>query len=81
MQGRGTVQQYGMFFDYVFQYIPYSLVARSTIRLGALDVGGGAGFHQALHHKGLEQFQCHFFRQTALVHFHFRPTTITLRPE
>ena len=45
------------------------------------DVGGEALLHQTLHHERLEQFQRHFFGQTALIEAQLGPTTITERPE
>ena len=47
-------------------------LARSTDLAGGLDVAGGAGLHQALHDKGLEQLQGHLLGQAALVHLQLR---------
>ena len=73
MQRRRTVEQHRVVLDDDFQRIPH-LWLRALDRLSCrLDVASGAGFHQALHHKGLEQLQRHLLRQAALVHLQFRP--------
>ena len=72
MQGRSAVQQNRMALDDNFQRVP-NLGLRPLHRFsGGLDIAGGAGFHQTLHDKGLEQLQRHFLRQAALVHFQLR---------
>ncbi len=71
VQGRRTVQHNGMVFNDHFQCIP-------NLGLGAFhhfscgfDIARNACFDQTFHNKGLEQLQCHLFRQTALVNFEF----------
>ena len=72
MQGGSAVQKHRMPLDDHFQGVP-NLWLRPLHRFsGGLDIADGAGFHQALHDKGLEQLQSHFLRQAALVHFQLR---------
>ena len=72
VQGRSTVQQNGVVMNDIFQSVPY--FRRSTVYhfSGTLDVGDDLGVYQTLQDKRLEQFQSHFLRQTALIHFQFR---------
>ena len=72
MQCRGTVQENWMFFDYLFQGFPYTRANSFNLAFSSLDVGCLTAFYQTFHNERFEQFQCHFFRQTTLVHFKFR---------
>ena len=67
-----TVQQNRMVVDDIFQCVP-NLSGSTVYHFPcALDVGDDLGIYQPLQHKGLEQLQRHFLRQTALVHFQAR---------
>ncbi len=69
---RGAVQQNRMLANDFFEHIPDFGTHALDHPLGALDVVGMTGVDQFLHNKRLEQFQRHFFRQTALVKFQLR---------
>ena len=71
MQCRGTVQENWMFFDNLFQGFPYTRAYAFYLALSSLNIGCLSTFYQAFHNEWLEQFQCHFFRQTTLMHFKF----------
>ena len=72
VQRRRTVQQNRMIVDDIFQRIPY-FRRRTVYHLScALDVCNDLGVHQTFQHERLEQFQRHFLRQTALIHFQLR---------
>ena len=61
-----------MLLDYIFQSVPDAFVDLVDLLFGILNVGSLLGFHQPLHHKGLEQLQSHFSGQSALVDLQFR---------
>ena len=67
-----TVQQNRMVMNDIFQSIPYFCGSTVYHLSGALDIGNDLCIDQTLQYEGLEQFQCHFLRQTALIHFQFR---------
>ncbi len=72
VQRRRAVQQHGVVADYDFERIP-DLRLDALDRLARrLDVSGGAGLDQALHHERLEELQRHLLRQAALVHLQLR---------
>ena len=72
MQCRGTVQENWMFFDYLFQGFPYTRTDSFYLAFSSLNIGCLTTLYQTFHNERFEQFQCHFFRQTTLVHFKFR---------
>ena len=72
VQCRRTVQHNRMFSDNFFQNIPYFCLQSFYHSLSGFDVVCQTIFHQFLHYEGFEQFDRHFFRQTALVNFQFR---------
>ena len=72
MQCRGTVEENRMFLNDIFQDIPYFIADTFNLFLGILDISSNTLFNEFLHDEGLKQFQCHFLRQTALMHFQFR---------
>ena len=72
VQGRCPVQKDRMLLDYIFQSVPDAFVDLVDLLFGILNVGSLLGFHQPLHHKGLEQLQSHFSGQSALVDLQFR---------
>ena len=67
-----AVEQHGVLSDYAFQNIPHLCVGALYTLLCRLDVVALSRFHQFVHYKRLEQFQCHFLGNTALVKFEFR---------
>ena len=71
VQCRRTVQHNGMFSDNFFQDIPYFCLQSFYHSLRRFDVVCQTIFHQFLHYEGFEQFDRHFFRQTALIDFQF----------
>ena len=73
MQSRCTVQKHRMFFDYIFQNIPNSSSSTFYHAFCTFDISSLTAVNQAFHDKRLKQFQRHFFRQTTLMHFQFRP--------
>ena len=72
VQRRGAVQHYGMFFNYFLQHIPDLCLKAFHHFLSALNIMSNAFRHQFFHYKRLKQFDCHFFRQAALVDFELR---------
>ena len=73
VQGRGTVQHNGMFFDNILQDVPNLGIQSFHQFLCIFNVLGNSSCHQLLHNKGLEQLDSHFLGQAALVNFQFRP--------
>ena len=72
VQGRCTVQQNWVALNNIFQCIP-NLSGSTVYHFPcALDVGDDLCIDQTLQNERLEEFQCHFLWQTALVHFQFR---------
>ncbi|MNJ44167.1 hypothetical protein D3C77_392060 [compost metagenome] len=69
---RRTVKQNRMLSNYFFKHIPYFRTDALNFTFSALDVMSQAFIDQFLHHERLEQLQCHFLRQAALVHFQVR---------
>ena len=72
VKGRRAVEHDRMSLDHGFESIPDGSFASFHHLACALDVLCLAGLGQALHNKGLEQLECHFLRQTALVHLQLR---------
>ncbi len=71
VQRRCAVEHYGMLLDNVFQNIPYSGIHLFHELLRVLDVLGDFSLLQLFHYERLEQLQCHFLRNAALVNLHF----------
>ena len=72
VQRRSTVQQNRMSLDDIFQCIPNFRRSPVYHLSGTLNICNDLGIYQPLQNERLEQFQCHFFRQTALIHPQFR---------
>ena len=72
VQGGGAVEHDRMVFNHDFQRVPNLRTQTVHHLTGGFDVAGHAGFHQPFHNERFEQFDRHFFRQTALIHFQFR---------
>ena len=60
-----------MFFDNILQDIPYLGIQSFHQFLCILNILGNTSRHQFLHNEGLEQLDCHFLGQTALVNLQF----------
>ena len=67
VQSRCTVQQNGVFANHFFQDVPYFGHFLFYQFFGRLHGGGQFALFQFVENKRFEQFQRHFFRQTALV--------------
>ena len=67
VQRGSAVQHNRMLLDHIFEYIPYLRFQAFHHFLRALDIMRNAVHHKFLHHKGLEQLQCHLFWKTALI--------------
>lgn len=61
-----------MFFDHIAQYIPDFGSQFIYFLTGSFQVVGYASLDELMHNEGLEEFDGHFLRQAALVHFQFR---------
>ncbi len=72
VKGRRAVQKYRMVLDDFVEHIPDEVAAAFHLTARGFNVLRVTVTHDFTHHEGLEQFQCHFFRQTALVQFQFR---------
>ena len=72
MQRRSAVQHHGMMLNHFFQSVPNFWLQAVDHATRRLDIGRETLLHQALHHERLEEFECHFFGQTALVKAHIR---------
>ena len=68
---RRTVKKHRVFFDNAFEYAPDFLAAALYETLCALDIVSLALGDEFVHNERLEEFERHFFRQTALIHFEF----------
>ena len=69
---RCAVQQYRMFSDDIFQYIPDIIVHTVDFAFCIFDVACDITGNQFFHQERFEQLDRHFFRQAALVHFQER---------
>ncbi len=67
VQGWCTVEQYRMFGNNFFQYIPNLWTGAFHHAFCRFDILCVVEVNQTFHHKRLEQFQCHLFWQTGLV--------------
>ena len=67
VQGRRAVQQHRMFADHLFEDVPHFRSFALDQALCRLDGRGFAAQLQLGEDEGLEQFQRHFLRQSALV--------------
>ena len=72
VQCRCAVQHNRMLLDNIFQYIPDLGLEPFHHALCGFDVVRQPVLNQLFHYKRLEQLDCHFLRQTALVNFQFR---------
>ena len=69
VQRRRTVKHNWMVFDDFFQNVPNLCVGAFHALFGGFYVVALIGFHKFFHYERLEQFQCHFLWDTALVKF------------
>ena len=67
VQRRRTVQKNRVLSNDLFQTIPNRWVHSINHPLRGLDVLSNSLFNQGLHYERLEQFKCHFLRNSALV--------------
>ncbi|KAF1069318.1 MAG: hypothetical protein GAK45_01131 [Pseudomonas citronellolis] len=67
VQGRRTVQQYGVFADDLGENVPHLRQLTLDHLLGGLDGGGHTTTFQLAEDERFEQLESHFLRQTALV--------------
>ena len=74
MQRWCTVQQHGVFLDDVFKHVPHLRATTLNHALCRLDVLCKFSIDKLLHDEGLEQFECHELRQTALMQLEGRTT-------
>ena len=72
VQRRCTVEQNRMTLDDGLECVPNLRLAALYHLLGRLDVGSNTGLNQTLHDKRLEQLDCHFLRQAALINLQIR---------
>ena len=73
VQGRSTVEEYGVVLDNLFEDIPNRIVLRSFDNfLCALDIEASTFLYELFHYERLEELDSHFLRNTALVHLEFR---------
>ncbi|CAB4800604.1 unannotated protein [freshwater metagenome] len=72
MQRWCTVQQHWVFLDDIFKHVPHLRATTLNHALGRLDVLCKFGIDKLLHDEGLEQFECHELRQTALMQLECR---------
>ena len=72
VQSRSTVEHNGMLFNDLFKHIPNFRTLFFNHFLGAFDGGYQAALFKLVVDKRFEQFQCHFFRKTALMQFKLR---------
>ena len=72
VEGRCTVQHDRVSLDDGLECVPNLRLAALDHLLRGLDVGGLTLLYQALHDKRLEQLDCHFLRQAALIDLEFR---------
>ncbi|MNO59111.1 hypothetical protein D3C76_496910 [compost metagenome] len=72
VKGRCAVQQNRMLLNNVFKHIPDFRAYTFNFTFCTLDVMGEALVNEFFHYERLEQFERHFFRQTALVHLQIR---------
>src|SRR5690554_6410275 len=66
VEGGWTDQKNGMFLYHFFKDVPDLGFYPLHHSLCALDIMSQPVFNQLLHHKGLEELQCHFLGKTAL---------------
>src|SRR5438046_10762080 len=72
VQRWSTVQQHGMVFNDLFQYIPHFRLHALHKTLGALDIVRKVLLNQLAHDEWLEEFQRHSLRKTTLVQLQIR---------
>ena len=72
VQRGGAVQKHRMFFDDIFQHIPYPAVGTFHQLFRLTHVVAVVFLYQLFQYKRLKQFQRHFLRQPALIHPQFR---------
>ena len=72
VQRRRAVEEYGVLFYYVLQYVPDLGLYTLYHALRALYVVCVCVLHKLLHYEGLEQLQRHLLWQAALIHLELR---------
>ena len=73
VQRRSAVQHHRVFVNHFFQDIPHHGFLIVHHLLGALDRGSEPTSFELIEDEGLEEFESHQLRQTALVQTQFRP--------
>ncbi len=63
-----TVEEDRVFFDDIFKNIPYIIFHTLDLAFGVFDVCRHFTFYKLFHYERLEEFKCHFLRQSALIH-------------
>ncbi len=69
VKSRSTVEHYRVLFDNLFENVPNFSALFFNHFFGAFDSGNETALFKFVVDKRLEQFQCHFFRQSALMQF------------
>ena len=72
VKGRRAVQKHGMILDDVFENVPYLGLHSLDGTFRALDILADTHFDELAEHEGLEKFERHFLRKTALIKFKLR---------
>ena len=72
MERGGAVEKHRMVLNHVFQDVPDHRLLPLDHFLGGLDGGAVAFLLESVIDEGLEQFERHLFRQTALVKLQVR---------
>ena len=67
VQRRSTIQEHQVFLDDFFEHVPHLGFDPFDQLLGGFDIADNAVGYQALHHKRLEQLECHLLGQTTLM--------------
>ena len=73
VQRRSTVQHHRVLLDHILKDVPHLRIKSLNQLLRILDILGDSALFQFLHDERLEQLDCHFLRQTALVNLQLRP--------
>ena len=68
---RSTVEKHGVIFDDLFEDVPHLILAGVHETFCALDVVAKVALDELVHNERLEEFECHFLWQTALIKFEF----------
>ena len=72
VQGRGTVEEYGVSFHHVLKDIPHDGIFPIDNFFRRLHRFHDTALDEFADNERFIKFGCHIFRQTALIHFQFR---------